>query len=221
MESQKTSIWNAIHTAEILSTGDTGLQLKIGEVIALLPKEELMFLTAPLGENIQVYLENPKQPTASIYKAQELSEIDAVSIAMQKNEAVPGMVIGAIKGGFSVSLLAKTREEAEQGHGLRAFLPFSHVGLDTKMLPELNDREAYFFKVKDFKPEEGNIIVSRRSILQKERRENEKLFWDKHQVGDIVSGVVKSLVPYGAFVELDGADALLHASDMSFEHHPV
>lgn len=221
MESQKASIWNAIHTAEILSAEDAGLQLKIGEITAFLPKEELLFLTAPLAETIQVYLENPKRPLASIYKALELSEIDAVAHAMQKNESVPGMVIGPIKGGFSVSLLAKTREEAEQGHGLRAFLPFSHVGLDTKMLPELSDREPYLFKVKDFKPEEGNIIVSRRSLLQKERREHEKLFWDKHQVGDIVSGVVKSLVPYGAFIELDGADALLHVSDMSFEHHPV
>ncbi len=221
MESQNTPVWNAIHTAEVLSTEDAGLRLKIGELTALLPKEELNFLTAPLGESIQVYLENPKNPIASIFKAQELFEIDAVTAAIQKNEPVPGMVIGAIKGGFSVSLLAKTREEAERGHGLRAFLPFSHVGLDTRMLPAMSDREPYLFKIKDFKPEEGNIIVSRRSLLQKERREHEKVFWEKHQVGDVVSGIVKSLVPYGAFVDLDGADALLHVSDMSFEHHPV
>lgn len=221
MESQKTSIWNAIHTAEVLKSDEAGLQVKIGDIIALMPKEEFGSLSAPSGETIQVYLENPKQPMASVFKAQELAEIDAVSAALEKNEAVPGMVIGPIKGGFSVSLLAKTREEAEHGVGLRAFLPFSHVGLDTKMLPVMSDREPYFFKIKDFKPEEGNIIVSRRSILQKEKREHGKAFWETAQVGDIVSGVVKNLVPYGAFVELDGADALLHASDMSFEHHPV
>lgn len=221
MESQKASVWNAIHSAEILSTEDAGLQLKIGEIKAFLPKEELLFLNTPLGESVQVYLENPKRPTASIFKAQELSEIEAVSEAAKKNEPVSGMVIGPIKGGFSVSLLAKTRKEAEQGLGLRAFLPFSHVGLDMKMLPVLSDREPYLFKIKDFKPEEGNIIVSRRSLLQKERREHEKAFWENTQVGQIVSGVVKSLVPYGAFVELDGADALLHVSDMSFEHHPI
>ncbi|MEI6790211.1 MAG: S1 RNA-binding domain-containing protein [Myxococcaceae bacterium] len=221
MESQNASVWNATHTAEILSTEETGLQLKVGDIKAFLPKEELLFLHGPLGESLEIYLENPKHPTASILKAQELAEIEAVTQAIQKNEAIPGMVIGPIKGGFSVSLLAKTREEAEQGIGLRAFLPFSHVGLDNKMLPVLSDREAYLFKVRDFKPEEGNIIISRRSLLQKERREHEKGFWDRVQVGDVVSGVVKSLVPYGAFVDLAGADALLHVSDMSFEHHPI
>lgn len=221
MESQKTSVWNTTHTAEILSTEEAGLQLKVGDIKAFLPKEELLFLHGPLTETLEIYLENPKMPLASILKAQELAEINQVADAHRNNEAVPGMVIGPIKGGFSVSLLAKTREEAEQGIGLRAFLPFSHVGLDHKMLPVLSDREPYFFKIREFNPSEGNIIVSRRSLLQKEKREHEKAFWEKSQIGDVVSGVVKSLVPYGAFVDLGGADALLHVSDMSFEHHPV
>lgn len=221
MESQNAPVWNAIHTAEITGTGEHGLQLKVGDVNAYLPQEELVALHGALGTSVQVYLENPKRPTASIFKAEELQEIEAVALALEKNESIPGMVIGAIKGGFSVALLAKTRAEAEQGVGLRAFLPFSHVGLDTKMLPELSDREPYLFKVKDFKPIDGNIIVSRRSLLQKERREHQKAFWETTQVGEVVVGTVKSLVPYGAFVELEGADALLHVSDMSFEQHPT
>ncbi len=148
------------------------------------------------------------------------AELAKATEAFEKKEAIPGMVIGPIKGGFAVTLLANTRAEAEAGQGLRAFLPFSHAGLDPRMTPEFSDREPYWFKIKDFEPNEGNIIISRRSVLQKEKREHEKNFWHTAEVGQTVSGVVKSLVPYGAFVDLGGADALLHVSDMSYEQHP-
>ncbi|MBH1988422.1 MAG: S1 RNA-binding domain-containing protein [Myxococcaceae bacterium] len=221
MESQNAPIWNAIHTAEVTHTAEHGLHVKMGEVEAFLPKEELEQFQGMLSSTVRVYLENPKRPSVSLLKAEELSEIECIEAAMQKNEPIQGMIVAPIKGGFSIALLAKSREEAERGVGLRAFLPFSHVGLDPKMLPEMNDREPYWFKVKDFKPTEGNIIVSRRSLLQKERREHQKAFWESTQVGDVVSGTVKSLVAYGAFVELEGADALLHVSDMSYEQHPT
>lgn len=220
MESQKTSIWNAVHTAKVMGPAETGLQLQVGDIAAVLPQEELALLRAPIGETLQVYLENPKQPSVSFLKAQELSEIEKATEAFEKKEAVPGMVIGAIKGGFGITLLAQTRDEAEQGKGLRAFLPFSQAGLDPRMTPEFSDREPYWFKIKDFDPVEGNIILSRRSILQKERKDHQKEFWETAEVGQVVSGVVKNLVPYGAFVDLNGADALLHVSDISFEHHP-
>ncbi|MES2504635.1 MAG: S1 RNA-binding domain-containing protein [Myxococcota bacterium] len=221
MESQKTSVWNAVHQATILSSEENGLHLQLGDIKAVLPKEELIFVNEPLGETIEVYLENPRHPTASVFKALELNEITKAAEAFDKKEQVPGFVIGAIKGGFAVTLLVNSREEAERGLGLRGFLPFSHAGLDPKMSPEFSDRQIYWFKIKDFEPAEGNIIVSRRSVLQKEKREHEKGFWENANVGDVVPGVVKNLVAYGAFVDLGGVDALLHVSDMSFEHHPV
>ena len=72
MELTKASVWNAIHTAEILSTEEAGLQLKIGDIQAFLPKDELLFLDGSLGEQVEIYLENPQNPIASILKAREL-----------------------------------------------------------------------------------------------------------------------------------------------------
>ncbi len=220
-------LWQGVHEAVVQEMGDATVTVAIqgsvdNAVLALVPRIELGAACA-IGDTLFVYLEEPAAantlPKASVKKANELLELKNLSGLVQAHREVQGFVAAPIKGGFSVALLVDSREEAEKGLGLRAFLPMSQATLGREA-PLLSDREAYSFAVKEFDPKSGNIIVSLRDHLLKSKRAKEKLFWESAQEGEIVTGVVQSLVNYGAFVDIGGVDGLLHVSDMSWDKQP-
>jgi small subunit ribosomal protein S1 len=176
-----------------------------------------------IGHIILVYLEESARPNAlpkaSVNKANELLELRNLSNLVQAHREVQGFVAASIKGGFSVALLVNSLFETEKGLGLRAFLPMSQATLGREA-PLLSDREPYFFSVKEFDQKTGNIIVSLRDHLLKTKRGQEKLFWESAKKDQIVSGVVQSLLNYGAFINVSGVDGLLHVSDMAWEKQP-
>lgn len=227
-------VFNNICTAQVISVnGEVSVQIKgladFPELMAKIPSEEFGENLPAIGSEISIYLEDPPKTkidgtkeiaNASFLKANELSEWNRVEEALKQKAFVKGMVVGVIKGGFSVALFAQSKADADAGLGLRAFLPHRQAGFSAKDLPSVFSEEPFDFSLLEVAPDSGSIIITRRDVLHNERKAQKKEFWDHVKVGDVVEGVVRNLMPYGAFVEVNGADGLLHASDLVWHKQP-
>ena len=111
-----------------------------------------------------------------------------------------------MKGGLSVTIRG----------GVKAFLPGSQVDLRPVRNLDAYIGKAHRFKVIKFNKKRGNIVLSRRVLLEKERAELKEQTLEKLKEGQIVEGIVKNLTEYGAFIDLGGIDGLLHITDMSW-----
>jgi small subunit ribosomal protein S1 len=163
-----------------------------------------------VGERFPVYIEyKPDDGTryfASRDKAIRMQAFEKAKYAFEKNETVEGEVVANVEGGFNVDV------------GVKAFLPASQFGLRPLRSPNQVLGHRFQFKIIRFNEARHNIVVSRRVLLEAER----EAILDRIQVGAIVEGRVKSLVDYGAFIDVGGIDGLLHNSDMSWGrvNHP-
>ncbi|PID38434.1 MAG: 30S ribosomal protein S1 [Proteobacteria bacterium] len=161
-----------------------------------------MYLDSTDGEDGALFLSKER---ADMMKAWE-----EISKAVDADEVVTGTITARVKGGLSVDI------------GVKAFLPGSQVDLrPVKNLDKLIG-EAFDFKIIKFNKKRGNIVLSRRALLEKERAELKEATLEKLAEGKIVEGVVKNLTEYGAFIDLGGIDGLLHITDMSWGrvNHP-
>jgi small subunit ribosomal protein S1 len=118
------------------------------------------------------------------------------------------VVTGKIKG--------KTRGGLLVGIGVDAFLPSSQLDIQPVKNVEQFIGRTYDFKIIKINQERRNIVLSRRELLEDERREKSRRLFDELKVGDLVKGFVKNITDYGAFVDLDGFDGLLHVTDMGW-----
>jgi small subunit ribosomal protein S1 len=129
---------------------------------------------------------------------------DEISAACERDELVEGIIVGRVKGGLSVDI------------GVKAFLPGSQVDIRPVRNLDKLIGEKFKFKVIKFNKKRGNIVLSRRVLLEKEREELKKETLKNLKEGAILKGVVKNLTDYGAFIDLGGIDGLLHVTDMSW-----
>jgi len=143
-------------------------------------------------------------------KADRLKIWDEISRAYEADEPVEGVVISRVKGGLSVDI------------GVKAFLPGSQVDLRPVRNLESVVNQRLQFKIIKFNKRRGNIVLSRRALLEKERKRMREATLGTLRVGDIVDGVIKNITDYGAFIDLGGIDGLLHVTDMSWGrvNHP-
>ncbi|HWR53152.1 MAG TPA: 30S ribosomal protein S1 [Bryobacteraceae bacterium] len=137
-------------------------------------------------------------------KANRLRAWDTLERAFRENLLVSGRVLGRVKGGLSVDV------------GVKAFMPSSQV--DVRPLHNLDSLIGQDIPVKIVKVNRrrGNVVVSRKSAVEEEVTSRKHTTLDALHEGSIVTGVVKNLTDYGAFVDLGGIDGLLHVSDMSY-----
>ena len=167
-----------------------------------------------VGSVIDVFLESRENDSGLVElskeKADRLKIWDQISDACERDELVAGTITGRVKGGLTVDI------------GVKAFLPGSQVDLRPVRNLDKYIGEDYKFKVIKFNKKRGNIVLSRRALLEKEREELKKRTLDKLRVGMIVDGIVKNITEYGCFVDLGGIDGLLHITDMSWGrvNHP-
>jgi small subunit ribosomal protein S1 len=161
------------------------------------------------GDVVEVMVEEVEDDggviTLSKEKADRLRIWDDLSSAHSNDEVVEGVITGRVKGGLSVSL-----------RGVKAFLPGSQV--DLRPLRNL-DRiigETHKFKIIKFNKRRGNIVLSRRALLETERQTLREETLRNLEEGLEVDGIVKNLTDYGAFIDLGGIDGLLHITDMSW-----
>ncbi len=169
-----------------------------------------------VGDEVEVYLdrtENAKgESVLSRDKARREEAWDRLEKAFDKNERVEGAIFGRVKGGFTVDL-----------GGAVAFLPGSQVDVRPvrDVGPLMNTPQP--FQILKMDRRRGNIVVSRRAILEETRAEQRSEIVGKLNEGDVVEGVVKNITDYGAFVDLGGVDGLLHVTDMAWRrvNHPT
>ncbi len=160
------------------------------------------------GDVITVYLERMESDTGFMQlskdKAQIIKAWDEISQACEKDQLVEGTVIAKVKGGLSVDI------------GVKAFLPGSQI--DVKPVKNLDKYigKKLKFKIIKFNKKRGNIVLSRRAIVAEEKERMRAETLSTLQEGQIVTGTVKNITDYGAFIDLGGMDGLLHITDMSW-----
>ncbi|MDQ0466836.1 small subunit ribosomal protein S1 [Caulobacter ginsengisoli] len=168
-----------------------------------------------IGATVEVFLERVEnalgEAVISREKAKREEAWTRLEAVFERNEPVVGSIVGRVKGGFTVDL-----------GGASAFLPGSQVDIrPVRDVGPLMNKEQPFAILKMDRPR-GNIVVSRRAILEEARAEQRTELVSQLQEGEIREGVVKNITDYGAFVDLGGIDGLLHVTDMSWKRvsHP-
>ncbi len=168
------------------------------------------------GDVVDVLLEDRENDTGmcvlSKEKADRFKVWDEISAACERDELIEGVITARVKGGLSVTIRG----------GVKAFLPGSQVDLRPVRNLDAFLGQNFKFKVIKFNKKRGNIVLSRRVLLEKERAALKESTLERLKEGQIVEGIVKNLTEYGAFIDLGGIDGLLHITDMSWGrvNHP-
>lgn len=167
------------------------------------------------GSEVDVVLESPEDENGRVVvskeKADALQAWDKLSEVESSHGTIDGIVLNKIKGGMVVNI-----------GGVRAFLPGSQIDLKPiKGLDRLVGKR-FSFKILKLNKAKGNVVVSRRAILEQEREEQRSSLLKNLAEGQVVEGQVKNITDYGAFVDLGGIDGLLHITDMTWGriNHP-
>jgi len=161
-----------------------------------------------VGDEIEVYLEAKEDNEGLIVlskdKADKIKVWDAITQAYEKGSPVEGRVVEVVKGGLSVDV------------GVKAFLPGSQVDLRPVKNLTAMIGQPIRAKVIKLNRRRGNVVLSRRSVLEEEREEKKKHTLEVLAEGMVLTGTVKNITDYGAFIDLGGIDGLLHVTDMSW-----
>src|ERR1700710_3309424 len=168
-----------------------------------------------VGDTVEVYLERIEnalgEAVISRDKARREESWVKLEQAFEKNEKVEGVIFNQVKGGFTVDL-----------DGAVAFLPRSQVDIRPvrDVAPLMNVPQP--FEILKMDRRRGNIVVSRRTVLEESRAEQRHEIVANLEEGQVIDGVVKNITDYGAFVDLGGIDGLLHVTDIAWRrvNHP-
>jgi len=168
-----------------------------------------------VGDEVEVYVDRVEnadgEAMLSRDRARREAAWDKLESEFGEGKRVDGVIFGRVKGGFTVDL-----------DGAVAFLPGSQVDIrpvrDVGPLMDIPQP----FQILKMDRRRGNIVVSRRAVLEETRAEQRSELIDKLTEGQVIEGVVKNITDYGAFVDLGGIDGLLHVTDMSYKrvNHP-
>jgi small subunit ribosomal protein S1 len=172
-------------------------------------------LEVAVGDTVKVALDSLEngfgETVLSREKAKRAMVWDELESSMEAGEIVTGRISGKVKGGFTVDI-----------RDVRAFLPGSLVDVRPVRDPGYLEGKELEFKIIKLDRKRNNVVVSRRAVVESENSAEREQLLEKLQEGAIVSGVVKNLTDYGAFVDLGGIDGLLHITDMAWKRvrHP-
>lgn len=160
------------------------------------------------GDKVEVLIDRIENENGMIglskNKADMMRAWTDISKAAENEEVIEGTVIAKVKGGLSVDI------------GVTAFLPGSQIDLRPVRNMDVYIGKKYKFKVIKFNKKRGNIVLSRRALLEEERESMRTATLDQIKEGSVVTGLVKNITDYGAFIDLGGMDGLLHITDMSW-----
>jgi len=161
-----------------------------------------------VGDDVDVYFEASEGDTGAVSlsraKAEQVKVWRDIEIAYNEGVPIEGLIVGKVKGGLKVDI------------GVAAFLPGSHADLrPTRNLDRFIGQKGRFAILK-FNRSRGNVVVSRRAVLERERSALKEETLRVLEEGIILEGAVKNITDYGAFVDLGGLDGLLHITDMSW-----
>lgn len=161
-----------------------------------------------VGEAVEVFIDKIENDNGMLVLSKDKADMmrawDDISRAHENEELIEGTVIAKVKGGLSVDI------------GVKAFLPGSQIDLRPVRNMDIYIGKKYKFKVLKFNKKRGNIVLSRRALLEEEREKLRSQTIDAMKEGSEVIGSVKNITDYGAFIDLGGVDGLLHITDMSW-----
>ncbi len=161
-----------------------------------------------IGEEIEIYLEKLEDrdgnPVLSFDRAEQKKNWDNIITKCEEGSIVQGRVKSKVKGGLIVAM------------GVDAFLPASHIDIQPPKNLDQYIGQTYDYKVLKINLERKNIVLSRRELIEEQRSSKRRELLEKINPGDLVKGVVKNITDFGAFIDLDGMDGLLHITDMSW-----
>ena len=168
-----------------------------------------------IGDQVEVYIDRIENREGETVLSREKARREEVWVELEqshkKNERVTGIIFSRVKGGFTVDL-----------GGAVAFLPGSQVDIRPirDVSPLMNTPQPFHILKMD--RSRGNIVVSRRAVLEESREEAKSDLLETIKEGSVVQGVVKNITDYGAFIDLGGVDGLLHVTDISWKrvNHP-
>src|SRR6516165_6071948 len=164
--------------------------------------------TVKEGDEVDVYFEGTETENGTVMlshaKAEKFKIWRELDRAFQTETPVEGVVLGKVKGGLKVDI------------GVPAFLPGSHVDIRPARNLDRYVGQRGRFQILKFNRARGNVVVSRRSVLERERASLKEQTLKVLEEGVILEGTVKNITDYGAFIDLGGIDGLLHITDMSW-----
>jgi small subunit ribosomal protein S1 len=172
--------------------------------------------TLKVGDTVEVYVERIENALGEAMLSREKARREESWVRLEekfgKGERVEGVIFNQVKGGFTVDL-----------DGAVAFLPRSQVDIRPirDVTPLMHNPQP--FEILKMDKRRGNIVVSRRTVLEESRAEQRSEIVQNLEEGQVVEGVVKNITDYGAFVDLGGIDGLLHVTDMAWRrvNHPT
>ena len=157
-----------------------------------------------LGAEIEVTIERYDQQDGLLMLSRKGAVLRATWETLEEGQIVEGRVTGHNKGGLELTIA-----------GIRAFMPISQIEIFRVEELADYDNQRLQCQVVEIDRRDENVIVSRRALLELEAERKREELWETIAEGQIVRGVVRSVLPYGAFVDIGGADGLLHVSDMA------
>ena len=160
------------------------------------------------GDKVEVLIDRIENENGMIALSKDKADMmrawSDISKAAENEEVIEGLVVAKVKGGLSVDI------------GVKAFLPGSQIDLRPVRNMDIYLGKKYKFKVIKFNKKRGNIVLSRRALLEEERDSLKSQTAETMKEGATVTGLVKNITDYGAFIDLGGIDGLLHITDMSW-----
>ena len=185
--------------------GDVFVELPGGRTQGVLSIDQFAGERPKTGDFVDVEIERYDAANGLLI----LRRVGAVQ-TVDWSSVAPGMIVearvtGTNKGGLSVDV-----------NGIRGFMPISQIDLYRVEQPEQFFNQRLLCLVTEVKPEERNLVVSRRALLERERDEQREKFWSQLEVGQVRQGVVRSIQPFGVFVDLGGADGMIPTSELSW-----
>ncbi len=180
-----------------------------GKAEGVVPHNEFPDVGAlQIGEQIDVYLEKLEDkngnPVISFDKAEQKKNWENILTKCPEGSVVAGRVKSKVKGGLIVAL------------GVDAFLPASQIDIQPPKNLDQYVGQTYDFKILKINLDRKNIVISRRELIEEQRQQKRRQLLDEVKPGLMRRGVVKNITDYGAFIDLDGLDGLLHITDMSW-----
>ena len=180
-----------------------------GKAEAVVPANEFLDLgELQIGQQIEVLLEKLEDkegnPIVSFDKAEQKKNWDNILTKFPEGSIATGRVRAKVKGGLIVNI------------GVDSFLPASHIDIQPPKNLDQYVGQTYDFKVLKINLERKNIVLSRRELIEQQRADKRRNLLDSIQPGQLRKGVVKNITHFGAFIDLDGMDGLLHITDMSW-----
>jgi small subunit ribosomal protein S1 len=161
-----------------------------------------------VGDEVDVLLERLENDEGMVVLSKEKAAYrqnwNKIASVFQEDGLIKGKVKSVVKGGLMVNI------------GVEAFLPASQIDIVPPKDLQQFVGNTYDFKIVKINDDRRNVVLSRRELIEQERSEKRQKFMDSVNVGDRVTGTVKNLTDFGAFIDLDGMDGLLHITDMTW-----